>query len=55
MVEENKQVHVTNPFYVFQKFTTFDELKDKIRLYVIETIREVEITMNKKNRVRDIV
>ncbi|KAL7585136.1 uncharacterized protein LOC111901662 [Lactuca sativa] len=50
---ENSKARVSDPFYVYQKFTSSEELKDAIRKHVVET-RELDFIKNNKNRVRAI-
>nr|KAJ0192876.1 hypothetical protein LSAT_V11C800410730 [Lactuca sativa] len=49
---ENSEARVTDPFYVYQKFTSSRELKDAIRKNVVESRRELDFIKNDKNRVR---
>lgn len=49
---ENDQALVSEPFYLFQKFASAKDFKDKVKLHAIETRRELELEKNDKNRVR---
>nr|KAJ0206397.1 hypothetical protein LSAT_V11C500259950 [Lactuca sativa] len=51
---ENIEARVSDPFYVYQKFTSSEELKNAIRQHVVEIRREIDFTKNDKNRVRAI-
>ncbi|CAI9279268.1 unnamed protein product [Lactuca saligna] len=51
---ENSEARVSDPFYVYQKFTSSEELKDAIRQHIVETRRELDFIKNDKNRVRAI-
>ncbi|XP_042752735.1 uncharacterized protein LOC122195219 [Lactuca sativa] len=51
---ENSEARVSDPFYVYQKFTLSEELKNAIRQHVVETRRELDFIKNDKNRVRAI-
>ncbi|CAI9279938.1 unnamed protein product [Lactuca saligna] len=49
---ENDEALVSEPFYIFQKFGSAKEFKDKVKLHAIETRRELALEKNDKNRVR---
>ncbi|CAI9278149.1 unnamed protein product [Lactuca saligna] len=51
---ENSEARVSDPFYVYQKFTSSEELKDAIRQHAVEIRREIDFIKNDKNRVRAI-
>nr|KAJ0204289.1 hypothetical protein LSAT_V11C500264130 [Lactuca sativa] len=51
---KNSKARVSDPFFVYQKFTLFEELKDAIRKHVVEKRRELDFIKNDKNRVRAI-
>nr|KAJ0209959.1 hypothetical protein LSAT_V11C400177530 [Lactuca sativa] len=51
---ENSEARVSDPFYVYQKFTSSEELKNAIRQHAVETRRELDFIKNDKNRVRAI-
>nr|KAJ0212708.1 hypothetical protein LSAT_V11C400168370 [Lactuca sativa] len=51
---ENSEARVSDPFYVYKKFTSSEELKDAIRQHAVETRREIDFIKNDKNRVRAI-
>nr|KAJ0214935.1 hypothetical protein LSAT_V11C300138940 [Lactuca sativa] len=40
---ENNEARVRDTFYVYQKFTSSEELKDAIRKHVVETKRELDV------------
>nr|KAJ0212945.1 hypothetical protein LSAT_V11C400228200 [Lactuca sativa] len=52
---ENSEARVSDPLYVYQKFTSSEELKDAIRQHAVETRREIDFIKNDKNRVRAIL
>ena len=43
---------VKDPFYIFQRFSSPEEVNDRIYLHAIETRRELEIVKNDKQRIR---
>ncbi|CAI9291532.1 unnamed protein product [Lactuca saligna] len=49
---ENDEALVSEPFYIFQKFGSAKEFKDKVKLHAIKTRRELALEKNDKNRVR---
>lgn len=49
---ENDDVVVSDPFYIFQSFSSAKEFKDKVKLHAIESRRLLEFEKNDKNRVR---
>nr|KAJ0219362.1 hypothetical protein LSAT_V11C300103100 [Lactuca sativa] len=51
---ENSEARVCDPFSVYQKFTSSEELKDAIRQHVVETRRQLDFIKNDKNIVRAI-
>nr|KAJ0199633.1 hypothetical protein LSAT_V11C600321690 [Lactuca sativa] len=49
---ENSEARVSDLFYVYQKFTSSEELKDAIRQHAVEIRRELDFIKNDKNIVR---
>ncbi|KAL4577441.1 hypothetical protein LXL04_013550 [Taraxacum kok-saghyz] len=48
----NDTAMVKDPFYIFQRFSSPEEVKERIYLHAIETMRELEIVKNDKQRIR---
>ncbi|KAL4555306.1 hypothetical protein LXL04_037922 [Taraxacum kok-saghyz] len=48
----NDTAMVKDPFYIFQRFSSPEEVKERIYLHAIETRRELEIMKNDKQRIR---
>ncbi|CAI9262510.1 unnamed protein product [Lactuca saligna] len=49
---ENENAQVSEPFYLYQKFNSSKEFKDRVNQHAIDTRRELDFEKNDKNRVR---
>nr|KAJ0209524.1 hypothetical protein LSAT_V11C400212130 [Lactuca sativa] len=49
---ENENAQISEPFYLYQKFNSSKEFKDRVNQHAIDTRRELDFEKNDKNRVR---